>query len=271
MTKTELYNIFCSIQSTTSLEKSTPPPKAAGNQATPRGTPYARPEQTSSPTRKGLRSSSRSSRPSASLGRAPDAAAVSPSLPTPPLNSSPPRLSAQPRRPSRPTHSFSLILIFSPRHGPWPHRRTLARVHSAEGLRSTQYSDRNPILEAEAQQKYSTGYIQCMQEVHNLLLSCDWIDKTLGSRLLNHLLKFLPRTAKDCPQLPKYSLKSISSNHSDCIGFHAYELESPKTCPPSPVLYERAGKSQNQCSTPMRMAHDVENPHLSLLKMWRPW
>ncbi|KAK2883633.1 hypothetical protein Q8A67_017270 [Cirrhinus molitorella] len=68
MTKTELYNIFCSIQST-------PPPKAAGNQATPRGTPYARPEQTSSPTRKGLRSSSRRSRPSASLGRAPDAAA----------------------------------------------------------------------------------------------------------------------------------------------------------------------------------------------------
>ncbi|KAK2889072.1 hypothetical protein Q8A67_014447 [Cirrhinus molitorella] len=69
MTKTELYNIFCSIQST-------PPPKAAGNQATPRGTPYARPEQTSSPTRKGLRSSSRRSRPSASLGRAPDAAAA---------------------------------------------------------------------------------------------------------------------------------------------------------------------------------------------------
>ncbi|KAK2901210.1 hypothetical protein Q8A67_009325 [Cirrhinus molitorella] len=62
MTKTELYNIFCSIQST-------PPPKAAGNQATPHGTPYARPEQTSSPTRKGLRSSSRRSRPSASLGR----------------------------------------------------------------------------------------------------------------------------------------------------------------------------------------------------------
>ncbi|KAK2911953.1 hypothetical protein Q8A67_004086 [Cirrhinus molitorella] len=82
MTKTELYNIFCSIQST-------PPPKAAGNQATPRGTPYARPEQTSSPTRKGLRSSSRRSRPSASLGRAPDAAAVSPSLPALPAQLQP--------------------------------------------------------------------------------------------------------------------------------------------------------------------------------------
>ncbi|KAK2867700.1 hypothetical protein Q8A67_025817 [Cirrhinus molitorella] len=82
MTKTELYNIFCSIQST-------PPPKAAGNQATPRGTPYARPEQTSSPTRKGLRSSSRHSRPSASLGRAPDTAAVSPSLPALPAQLQP--------------------------------------------------------------------------------------------------------------------------------------------------------------------------------------
>ncbi|KAK2916950.1 hypothetical protein Q8A67_001324 [Cirrhinus molitorella] len=128
MTKTEFYNIFCSIQSTTSLEKSTPPPKAAGNQATPRGTPYARPEQTSSPTRKGLRSSSRRSRPLANMGRAPDAAAVSPSLPAPLLNSSPPRLSAQRRRPSPPTRSFSPILIFSPRHGPWPHRRTLAPI-----------------------------------------------------------------------------------------------------------------------------------------------
>ncbi|KAK2903452.1 hypothetical protein Q8A67_008165 [Cirrhinus molitorella] len=81
MNKTELYNIFCSIQSTTS--------PAAGNQATPRGTPYARPKQTSSLTRKGLRSSSRRSRPSANLGRAPDATAVSPSLPAAPPCSAP--------------------------------------------------------------------------------------------------------------------------------------------------------------------------------------
>ncbi|KAJ7424085.1 Transcription cofactor HES-6 [Willisornis vidua] len=44
----------------------------------------------------------------------------------------------------------------------------------------------------EAQQRYSTGYIQCMHEVHNLLLTCEWMDKTLGARLLNHLLKSLP-------------------------------------------------------------------------------
>uniref|UniRef100_A0A673I3P4 Hairy-related 8.2 n=1 Tax=Sinocyclocheilus rhinocerous TaxID=307959 RepID=A0A673I3P4_9TELE len=147
--------------------------------------------------------------------------------------------------------------------------------HCLDQLRETVVGafslDVNPILNAEAQQRYSTGYIQCMQEVHNLLLSCDWIDKTLGSRLLNHLLKSLPRSTKDCPQLPKNSQTSISSNHSDCIGFRADELESPKTCPPSPVMYEMAAQSQNQCSTPMRMPHYVESPYLSGLKMWRPW
>ena len=44
----------------------------------------------------------------------------------------------------------------------------------------------------DSRQRYSTGYIQCMHEVHNLLLSCPGMDKTLGARLLNHLLKSLP-------------------------------------------------------------------------------
>ncbi|XP_048017494.1 hairy-related 8.2 [Megalobrama amblycephala] len=130
-------------------------------------------------------------------------------------------------------------------------------VKHLQNIQSNRDSD--PVLDAEAQQRYSTGYIQCMQEVHNLLLSCDWMDKTVGSRLLNHLLKSLPRSAKDCSQLPKNSLTSVSSKQSD-------ELESPKTCPPSPALYERATQSQNQCSTPVRMPHD-----LSVLEMWRPW
>merc|ERR1719431_1320224 len=54
----------------------------------------------------------------------------------------------------------------------------------------------------EAQQKYSTGYIQCMHEVHNMLLTCEWMDKTLGSRLLNHLLKSLPRSTHDERPVP---------------------------------------------------------------------
>eukprot|EP00061_Rhincodon_typus_P016963 g45445.t1 len=52
----------------------------------------------------------------------------------------------------------------------------------------------------EAQQRYSAGYIQCMHEVHNLLLTCDWMDKTVGARLLNHLLKSLPRSSEDSRQ-----------------------------------------------------------------------
>ncbi|XP_007886128.2 hairy-related 8.2 [Callorhinchus milii] len=52
-------------------------------------------------------------------------------------------------------------------------------------------------LGVEAQQRYSAGYIQCMHEVHNLLLTCDWMDKTVGARLLNHLLKSLPRSSED--------------------------------------------------------------------------
>ncbi|XP_062305512.1 hairy-related 8a [Osmerus eperlanus] len=44
----------------------------------------------------------------------------------------------------------------------------------------------------EARQRYSTGYIQCMHEVHNLLLSYPGLDKSQGARLLNHLLGSLP-------------------------------------------------------------------------------
>ncbi|KAM6949507.1 hairy-related 8a [Aplochiton taeniatus] len=49
----------------------------------------------------------------------------------------------------------------------------------------------------ESRQRYSSGYIQCMHEVHNLLLNCQGMDKTLGARLLNHLLKSLPLVGRD--------------------------------------------------------------------------
>ncbi|KAL4647136.1 transcription cofactor HES-6-like [Arapaima gigas] len=61
----------------------------------------------------------------------------------------------------------------------------------------------NPTAGLEAQQRYSTGYIQCMHEVHNLLLTCEWMDKTLGSRLLDHLLRSLPRAAEDLQRVPR--------------------------------------------------------------------
>ncbi|XP_043933287.1 transcription factor HES-1-like isoform X2 [Protopterus annectens] len=52
----------------------------------------------------------------------------------------------------------------------------------------------------EAQQRYSSGYIQCMHEVHGLLLSCQSMEKSTTSGLLNHLLQSLPQTSSEtCP------------------------------------------------------------------------
>lgn len=98
-------------------------------------------------------------------------------------------------------------------------------------------------ISLEAQQKYSTGYIQCMHEVHNMLLTCEWMDKTLGSRLLNHLLKSLPRSTDARP------LQATQRQDGPPPG-HGEE--------PSPGRQAaRAGAFQ---SCP-----------LGVLEMWRPW
>ncbi|KAF4089291.1 hypothetical protein AMELA_G00064440 [Ameiurus melas] len=54
-------------------------------------------------------------------------------------------------------------------------------------------ASQGPSVTFESRQRYSSGYIQCMHEVHNLLLNCPGMDKSLGARLLNHLLKALPQ------------------------------------------------------------------------------
>ncbi|KAL6116492.1 uncharacterized protein ACO6RY_01101 [Pungitius sinensis] len=76
-------------------------------------------------------------------------------------------------------------------------------VKHLQNIQSIELSD--PALGLEVQQRYSTGYIQCMHQVHNMLLTCDWMDKNLGSRLLSHLLKSLlkslPRSADERPPL----------------------------------------------------------------------
>ncbi|XP_030635067.1 hairy-related 8a [Chanos chanos] len=66
-------------------------------------------------------------------------------------------------------------------------------VQHMEGLQRSQgQGGQGSSMGFESRQRYSSGYIQCMHEVHNLLLSCPGMDKTLGARLLNHLLKSLP-------------------------------------------------------------------------------
>ncbi|KAK1900259.1 Transcription cofactor HES-6 [Dissostichus eleginoides] len=76
-------------------------------------------------------------------------------------------------------------------------------------------SSHDPTLGLEAQQKYSTGYIQCMHEVHNMLLTCEWMDKTLGSRLLKHLLKSCPNLKRRSCLHPEMMLLSQGSPPSE--------------------------------------------------------
>ncbi|XP_054650074.1 hairy-related 8.2 [Dunckerocampus dactyliophorus] len=103
----------------------------------------------------------------------------------------------------------------------------------------------------KAQQKYSTGYIQCVHEVHSMLLTCDWMDKTLGSRLLNHLLKSLPRSTEESALQPTPRLDVPS-------------MEGQGTQPPSTHIR----KEQRQPRQERAMLH---SSHLGMLEMWRPW
>ncbi|XP_003209096.1 transcription cofactor HES-6-like isoform X1 [Meleagris gallopavo] len=141
----------------------------------------------------------------------------------------------------------------------------------------------------EAQQRYSTGYIQCMHEVHNLLLTCEWMDKTLGARLLNHLLKSLPRSGEDTS---KAALSSSSPSQQPLLT--AKTPLSPKGNTPStnpsqehfyPVEHKQASKNSFQPSSlssfgqvdavPPRQVlqpnFSHNNPSMGSLDMWRPW
>lgn len=111
----------------------------------------------------------------------------------------------------------------------------------------------DPTLGLEAQQKYSTGYIQCMHEVHNMLLTCEWMDKTMGSRLLNHLLKSLPRSTDERP------LQASPRR------------DAPLPAGTPPRGDPRAGR-QLQREGPTRPERPaLHSSHLGMLEMWRPW
>ncbi|XP_017295712.1 hairy-related 8.2 [Kryptolebias marmoratus] len=130
-------------------------------------------------------------------------------------------------------------------------------VKHLQNIQSNKVKD--PAVGLEAQQRYSTGYIQCMHEVHNMLLTCDWMDKTLGSRLLNHLLKSLPRSGDELAQPRRDGpLSSGRGTQGPAVrgappgGRQQHRTEGP-TCH-EPGLQERLRRS-----------------HLGVLEMWRPW
>ncbi|TNN43575.1 Transcription cofactor HES-6 [Liparis tanakae] len=116
--------------------------------------------------------------------------------------------------------------------------------------------DVKPSLGLEAQQKYSTGYIQCMHEVHNMLLACHWADKTLGSRLLNHLLKSLPRSTD-----PADGERRPPPRASPC----RRGVPHPGTPLGSDPLVRRDGPTRHEQRPALRSSH------LGTLEMWRPW
>ncbi|XP_073529111.1 transcription cofactor HES-6-like isoform X2 [Phyllobates terribilis] len=98
----------------------------------------------------------------------------------------------------------------------------------------------------DSQLRFSTGYIQCMHELHNLLLNCDWMDQALGARLLNHLLKSLPKAMDAKSELPFMNEEGAGRT-------------------PSPILKPEAGT---------KLQANILQKHCPLmgsLQMWRPW
>ncbi|XP_032886978.1 transcription cofactor HES-6-like [Amblyraja radiata] len=154
----------------------------------------------------------------------------------------------------------------------------------------------------EAQQRYSAGYIQCMHEVHNLLLTCDWMDRTVGARLLNHLLKSLPRSSEDSrqsslktpavnpqpskSQLPSATLGNIPAGPAVSPGTVD---PSPRSSPDrhcSPGFIKTCGKSVESTPNPRASLHlpatcptqqlqddlaSVHNSPVASSGVWRPW
>ncbi|XP_048361017.1 transcription cofactor HES-6-like isoform X3 [Sphaerodactylus townsendi] len=127
-------------------------------------------------------------------------------------------------------------------------------------------------LGLEAQQRYSTGYIQCMHEVHNLLLTCEWMDKTLGARLLKHLLKSLPRSREETC---KAGLRSThgSSKGSTTGPSQAqsrfYSAEEKQELKKPFQLQPPSRCSQHELSSPSHFPYNGAS--MGSLDMWRPW
>ncbi|NXT05583.1 HES6 protein, partial [Prunella fulvescens] len=140
----------------------------------------------------------------------------------------------------------------------------------------------------EAQQRYSTGYIQCMHEVHNLLLTCEWMDKSLGARLLNHLLKSLPRSGEDTGRA---ALRAVSPSQQPLLaqksalspkGTRGTNTAQERLCPaenkqasknsfqlPSLLLFNQADAAPPRQVLQPNFSRN--SPRMGSLDMWRPW
>nr|AAG23292.1 transcription factor Her-8b [Danio rerio]AAH68368.1 Her8a protein [Danio rerio] len=153
------------------------------------------------------------------------------------------------------------------------HMENLQRGHGQGGSNS-------PGTGFESRQRYSSGYIQCMHEVHNLLLSCPGMDKTLGARLLNHLLKSLPHistepsgtssagTSSPLPLSPTQSPINLPSS----LQPHALHLSpSPPSSPTHSLVRPREQSSPPSSPSPQSPASLPPFFPGVDPSMWRPW
>lgn len=130
-----------------------------------------------------------------------------------------------------------------------------------------------------------------MHEVHNLLLSCPGMDKTLGVRLLNHLLKSLPHisteaggttsvgTRSPLPLSPTQSLLNLPSLHPHPLHLHTPPTPSPPSSPTHSPRVSSVRERPHEQSSPPR-SPSPQSPARSALppffpgadpSMWRPW
>ncbi|XP_016421640.1 hairy-related 8a [Sinocyclocheilus rhinocerous] len=164
-------------------------------------------------------------------------------------------------------------------------------VQHMENLQRGSGSSISPGTGFESRQRYSSGYIQCMHEVHNLLLSCPGMDKTLGARLLNHLLKSLPHISTEAggtssvgtpgplPLSPTQSPLNLPSLHPHPLHLHTPPTPSPPSSPThSPRVPPNRERPREQSSPPR--SPSPQSPARSALppffpgadpSMWRPW
>uniref|UniRef100_A0A8C5MDI8 Uncharacterized protein n=1 Tax=Leptobrachium leishanense TaxID=445787 RepID=A0A8C5MDI8_9ANUR len=125
---------------------------------------------------------------------------------------------------------------------------TVRHLENIQKIKATGFPPQGP----DTQHRFSTGYIQCVHELHSLLITTNWMDPALGARLLNHLLTSLPKT-KDATHEPTHHVEEGP-------------LETPIPCLPDNNDKKR---SASHCATMAK--EQTQLSFMSPLSMWRPW
>ncbi|XP_018121351.1 transcription cofactor HES-6 isoform X1 [Xenopus laevis] len=121
------------------------------------------------------------------------------------------------------------------------------------------------LLEHEASERFTAGYIQCMHEVHTFVSSCPGIDASLAADLLNHLLESMPLSEGSLQDLVMDVLLDSPNSEEGC-GLSFLGSSSEDSCSDMEESEgEKAGMGlvQDNSRTP-----EIQPPASA---MWRPW